>query len=43
MNKIIATDCDGVLLLWEKGFDEWMATQGFTKFAKDHYLSLIHI
>ena len=37
MNKIIATDCDGVLLLWEKGFDEWMATQGFTKFAKDHY------
>ncbi len=37
MNKIIATDCDGVLLLWEKHFDKWMATQGFTKFAKDHY------
>jgi len=37
MNKIIATDCDGVLLLWEKHFDKWMESQEFTKFAKDHY------
>lgn len=37
MNKIIATDCDGVLLKWEQGFDAWMKFQGFPKFANDHY------
>ena len=25
MNKIIAIDCDGVLLNWEQSFDDWMA------------------
>ena len=37
MTKIIATDCDGVLLKWEQGFDEWMKFQGFPKMASDHY------
>lgn len=37
MNNIIATDCDGVLLKWEQGFDEWMKFQGFPKRANDHY------
>lgn len=37
MSNIIATDCDGVLLQWEAGFDEWMQFQGFEKKASDHY------
>ena len=37
MNKIIAIDCDGVLLNWEQSFDEWMESQGFPKHASDHY------
>ena len=37
MNKIIAIDCDGVLLNWEQSFDDWMAFQGFPKQANDHY------
>ena len=37
MSKIIATDCDGVLLKWEEAFDEWMKFQGFPKMASDHY------
>ena len=37
MNNIIATDCDGVLLKWEEGFDEWMTFQEFPKMASDHY------
>ena len=37
MNKIIAIDCDGVLLNWEQSFDDWMAFQGFPKQASDHY------
>jgi len=37
MNKIIAIDCDGVLLNWEQSFDNWMAFQGFPKHASDHY------
>jgi 5'(3')-deoxyribonucleotidase len=37
MNKIIAIDCDGVLLNWEQSFDEWMEFQGFPKHASDHY------
>jgi len=39
MNKIIAIDCDGVLLNWEQSFDEWMEFQGFPKHASDHYES----
>ena len=35
--KIIAIDCDGVLLNWEQSFDDWMAFQGFPKHASDHY------
>jgi len=27
-DKVIVTDCDGVLLNWEKAFHEWMAHQG---------------
>ena len=37
MNKIIAIDCDGVLLNWEQSFDDWMKFQGFTKHDSDHY------
>ena len=37
MSKIIATDCDGVLLKWEQSFDAWMKFQGFPKLANDHY------
>lgn len=37
MKKIIATDCDGVLLQWEPAFDEWMQLNGFEKKASDHY------
>ena len=29
--KIILTDCDGVLLAWEGAFHEWMISKGFTK------------
>lgn len=28
-DKIILTDCDGVLLDWEKAFDNWMADNGY--------------
>lgn len=28
-NKTILTDCDGVLLDWEKGFDSWITRQGY--------------
>ena len=30
-NKIILTDCDGVLLDWEFAFDCWMQSHGFTQ------------
>ncbi len=30
-NKIILTDCDGVLLDWEYSFDVWMRQHGFNK------------
>jgi hypothetical protein len=29
VNKTILTDCDGVLLDWEKGFDRWIQRQGY--------------
>ena len=29
MNKIIVTDCDGVLLDWENSFYEWMKSKGY--------------
>lgn len=30
MNKVILTDCDGVLLDWETQFKDWMQQQGYT-------------
>jgi len=35
--KIILTDCDGVLLAWEDAFHDWMKTKGFTKKAEATY------
>lgn len=29
MEKVILTDCDGVLLNWESHFDEWMNSHGY--------------
>ena len=29
MEKVILTDCDGVLLNWESHFDEWMNSNGY--------------
>ena len=29
-NKVILTDCDGVLLDWEYAFDQWMKRHGYT-------------
>ena len=29
MNKIILTDCDGVLLNWEGAFTDWMTSRGY--------------
>ena len=37
MSKIILTDCDGVLLQWEKAFHEWMALNGFEQKGHGHY------
>ena len=37
MSKIILTDCDGVLLQWEKAFHEWMELNGFEQIGKGHY------
>ena len=30
-NKVILTDCDGVLTDWEYAFDIWMQQHGFNK------------
>jgi len=30
-NKLILTDCDGVLLDWEGAFHDWMESQGFKR------------
>ena len=30
-NKVILTDCDGVLLDWEYAFDQWMHRHGYTR------------
>ena len=37
MNKLILTDCDGVLLDWSKTFEEWMLIRGFPKLRDDSY------
>lgn len=41
MNKIILTDCDGVLLNWEYAFCTWMEQHGYTQIANgNHYYDL---
>ena len=37
-NKIILTDCDGVLLDWEEGFSVWMEHHGHEKVEGYQYL-----
>jgi beta-phosphoglucomutase-like phosphatase (HAD superfamily) len=39
MNKVILTDCDGVLLDWNNAFIEWMKQRGFNPMynANKHY------
>ena len=34
MNKIILTDCDGVILNWEYAFCTWMEQHGYTQIEK---------
>jgi FMN phosphatase YigB (HAD superfamily) len=36
-NKLILTDCDGVLLHWEWSFDRWMTRHGYLKDREGHY------
>lgn len=36
-DKLILTDCDGVLAHWEWNFDQWMAKHGFVKQQNDVY------
>ena len=35
--KVILTDCDGVLLDWEYAFDRWMARHGYRIQVRDTY------
>jgi hypothetical protein len=37
LNKVILTDCDGVLLNWEASFTTWMAQKGYNKIDADEY------
>ena len=37
MNKIILTDCDGVLLNWEYAFDCWIKSKGYIKYKTGLY------
>jgi hypothetical protein len=36
-NKVILTDCDGVVLDWEYAFDIWMSQHGFQKVELSKY------
>lgn len=36
-NKVILTDCDGVLFDWEYAFGRWMAKHGYTVVAPGNY------
>lgn len=35
--KLILTDCDGVLLHWEWSFDRWMSKHGYVKHSEGDY------
>jgi FMN phosphatase YigB (HAD superfamily) len=35
--KLILTDCDGVLLHWEWSFDRWMSNHGYVKHSEGAY------
>ena len=35
--KVIVTDCDGVLLDWNYAFDVWMARHGYKIYEHDNY------
>lgn len=37
-NKVILTDCDGVLFDWEYAFDQWMKRHGYTVVEQGNYL-----
>ncbi len=36
-NKVILTDCDGVILDWLYAFDQWMARHGYTVVEEGQY------
>ena len=36
-DKLILTDCDGVLLHWEWSFDRWMSKHGYVKHSEGAY------
>lgn len=38
MDKVILTDCDGVLLNWEYAFDTWMKRHGYEMQPDGHWL-----
>ena len=37
LNKMILTDCDGVLLNWEYAFDVWMNDKGYSLVSQTEY------
>lgn len=37
LNKVILTDCDGVLLNWEYAFNTWMKRHGYTMKEDGHH------
>ena len=37
MNKLILTDCDGVLLNWMFAFDAWLTSRGYKRVINDEY------
>lgn len=39
LNKVILTDCDGVLMNWEYAFNTWMQAHGYEMLASGpgHY------
>ena len=37
MDKVILTDCDGVLLDWEYAFETWMSSKGYVQKTRECY------